>query len=258
MKKFILLVVVLLLLASLDKKENPMSTEFTGVNGQEISYGTTVLNTTTKTIMGWMKFTGATGTSNTGIIGRLVSSDNTDGWWFRRETVSGSTKLRLIQQTTGTLGSWSTNSGAASVGTIFHFALTYNSSSVSNDPIFYIDGVAVSSTEDVTPTGTIKNSAPNNLHLGDMLSVGTVNSVEAVFYSITGYDRILSADEIATAYASRLAIPDYRGLVFAPQVWAGNTEGGTITTNIINTVDGEAGTPAGNPVFSQDTYLTFK
>ena len=82
--------------------------------------------------------------------------------------------------------------------------------------------------------------------------------------SVLVYNRILSASEILDAYNSRLAIPTYKGLVFAPLLVGAkglqNFDGATLSASnlLIDEINGITGTPSGNPVGRADTLLTLK
>jgi hypothetical protein len=77
------------------------------------------------------------------------------------------------------------------------------------------------------------------------------------------YNRILSPAEILDAYNSRLAIPNYNGLVFAPDLRGaagGVVDGATLAAgNVIRDhISGASGVPNGSPVLVADNYLNYK
>lgn len=139
--------------------------------------------------------------------------------------------------------------------------ITYDGGATTNDPVFYLNGVSVAVTERVTPTGTIDTEASINSVVGAVSSGSPKGSVLAVQY-YTG--RVITAAEVLEAYNSRLAIPNYSGLVFSPnlngaaglQTFDGATLSGT--NYIRDTISGATGTPSGSPVGAADTYLNWK
>lgn len=52
------------------------------------------------------------------------------------------------------------------VGTLYHLALTYDGGSTTNDPVFYVNGVSQTLTEDVAPAGTIVSDSADPLNMG--------------------------------------------------------------------------------------------
>jgi uncharacterized protein (TIGR02145 family) len=99
--------------------------------------------------------------------------------------------FRFSRVTSGIPGVWDVafaDKGSSWV----HYVVTYDSSSLSNDPKVYIDGVAQSVTETFTPSGTISSEANQLYNLPNLLN-GTLDDVRI-------YNRILSADEVAQLY----------------------------------------------------------
>ncbi len=79
-----------------------------------------------------------------------------------------------------------------------HIVVTYDNTSTSNDPIFYVNGMATSSIEQTAPTGTHVNESAYDVRLGGSDNsfrqyIGTLDDVRI-------YNRILSADEIQKLY----------------------------------------------------------
>jgi hypothetical protein len=82
-------------------------------------------------------------------------------------------------------------------------------------------------------------------------------------YSFLTYNRILTPAEILDAYNSRLAIPNYNGLVFAPDLQGaagGVADGSTLAAgNVVRDhISGVSGVPTGSPVLRADNYLNYK
>lgn len=159
-------------------------------------------------------------------------------------------------------GFWRTNSAVLSAGVLACITVTFDGSSASNDPIIYINGSSSAITEISTPSGTWTGGTTSNLYIGGAFGYAVNTPPDGRILSACVYNRVASASEIADWYASKLAIPDKRGLVFAPQLWgnAGNEgEGGTMAAGntVADAVSGALGVPSGSPVFRQDTVLTF-
>jgi uncharacterized protein (TIGR02145 family) len=99
--------------------------------------------------------------------------------------------FRFSRVTSGIPGVWDvafSDKGSSWV----HYVVTYDSSSLSNDPKIYIDGISQSVTETFTPSGTI-SSETNQLYTLPNLLNGTLDDVRI-------YNRALSADEVAQLY----------------------------------------------------------
>lgn len=170
-------------------------------------------------------------------------------------------KFGFVAHFTTTNGIWLTTSATLTAGAMNHIAITYDGSLTTNDPVLYLNGASVAVTESTTPAGTYKSGTSSDVYLGSTTSGANLDGKE---FSLCYYNRILSASEIADAYNSRLAIPTWRGLVFAPnllgaaglQTFDGTTLSGT--NYVRDLVSGAQGTPNGSPVGRGDTYLTWR
>lgn len=93
-------------------------------------------------------------------------------------------------------GDWGATYGSlGSFGTLHHVAVTYNSSSTTNDPILYLDAAAQTlAAYDINPIGTI-NSDGTNLMIG-ATSSGS-GDYDGLIAEVAVWNRVLSADEIA-------------------------------------------------------------
>jgi hypothetical protein len=157
-------------------------------------------------------------------------------------------------------GEWRSNSNTVPLNTVTHIAVTHNFSSINNDPLFYVNGASATVNEQNTPSGDWRNTGATNCYLGGRSGI---NAYYGTLYNITIYNRVLSAAEILDAYNSRLAIPSYNGLVFAPDLRGaagGVGDGSTLAAgNVIRDhISGASGVPAGSPVLRADTYLNYK
>jgi len=76
----------------------------------------------------------------------------------------------------------------------YHVAVTYDTSNLTNDPLFYVNGDLVSTTEQITPAGVKKAPGSLNLFLGNQNNLA--NPLGGNLDDVRIYNRILSADEI--------------------------------------------------------------
>lgn len=170
-------------------------------------------------------------------------------------------KFGLIAHFSTTNGIWLTTSATLTPGAWNHVVITYDGSATTNDPIFYLNGASVAITELATPVGTYRTGTTTDLYIGSLTSGANIDGKIA---SLLVYNRILSPAEIADAYASRLAIPDWNGLVFAPSLIGGAGlqvfDGSTLAAGntIVDQVNGYVGVPSGSPLAVADTYLEYK
>lgn len=234
-----------------------MAVLFSGAIGENINWGAlSVLQTVqSKTIICTVNLTGVTGE----IFGLSPSGASDEEWGVALPAAGGGqNRLFWYADWSSVQGQWySTN--VISTGAR-HLAVTYNYGSASNDPVLYVDGVSVAVTESSAPSGAYRTGSGNSVKLGGFLGP----SVNGSIYRILVYNRILSASEILEDYNSRLAIPNYRGLVFAPNLVGAKGiqtfDGATLSSSntMIDNISGAVGTPSGDPLGAADTYLTYE
>lgn len=162
---------------------------------------------------------------------------------------------------TGALnGVWRTNTNAFSYATPFDLAVTYDATSTANAPVIYINGSPVTVNVDTAPLSV---NAMTNFKEIYMATAGAGGRFYGTIISSLVYNRILAASEIAEAHNSRLAVPTYRGLVFAPLLIGATGlqtfDGSALTTSnkIVDQISSALGTPGGSPVGQADQYLTY-
>jgi hypothetical protein len=146
--------------------------DFNGTN-EKIDFGSdaSIDDFTSFTIAFWLRVDTADGVWD--VLGNKRSG-NTSGWDVVVETFSTPDKLRLNTGWSGTAAEAAGHSVDITTGVLVHVAITYDTSSASNDPIFYVDGVAnAAPTENVAPSGTYGADAANNLVLGEDASGGS-------------------------------------------------------------------------------------
>jgi len=112
------------------------------------------------TIMAWI-YPKSDGEGN---FGRIFDKNQ---WVFHlKDESSGFVKLNFTHSFSTTTGDWFTTNRVVPLNAWSHVAIVYDGSSVSNDPIFYLNGVAQTLTEDSTPAGTRSSDASSDLYIG--------------------------------------------------------------------------------------------
>jgi hypothetical protein len=102
-------------------------------------------------------------------FGRLFDKGNANGWsmFIDNDNASGSMDL-LHGTTTGNgLAQWYIGANSVSLNAWHHVAMVYNKSSTNNDPLFYINGIAVAVFEPDQPSGAMVSDAAANLIIGN-------------------------------------------------------------------------------------------
>jgi len=170
-------------------------------------------------------------------------------------------KLTFIALTSGDLGIWETGANTILDNTEYTVSVTYDASSVLNDPVIQINGAVVAITEIVTPTGTI-NIAGDKLVIGNAwLSSSYDYGMDGIIRGAKIYNAIHSSASLADIYTSRWASYPKNSLVSCPflkgaaglQIFDGATLAAGNT--IVDPCSGAVGVPAGDPVGVGETYL---
>jgi len=136
--------------------------------------------------------------------GRIIDKDGTSFAGRMLYVCSSGTcgvnnSLRFARGFGTTDGTWTTTADAVSMGVWQFVAITYDDSSVSNDPVFYVNGSVVSSSENSTPVGSAETTEASynwvigNRPAGDRSFDGSIDEVRV-------YNRILSVNEITALY----------------------------------------------------------
>ena len=232
-------------------------------NTQNVNFGNlpTVRQLSNKTIMGWILIDDL----DTGTWFSLTNNNRTDETFVVGQLNAGSTVMVINALWSVTDGLWYANAALTASANLKHFAVSYNYGSTANDPVFYINGVNYSTVEVLTPAGSYVTGTSGNGYLGSGLTAPSTlePTANCKLLNLNIYNRILTAAEILDAYNSRLAIPNYNGLVFAPDLRGaagGVDDGDTLATaNVIrDRISGASGVPAGSPVLRADNYLNYK
>jgi hypothetical protein len=98
-------------------------------------------------------------------------------------------------------GIWHISTDPFSLNSWVHVCLTYDSSNVSNDPKFYINGSSVSVTEHTTPVGTMENfDAVRESKVGASATGTPANFFNGQMAEVAIWNRILTPTEVTEVY----------------------------------------------------------
>ena len=163
---------------------------FSNVNGYlNCSSPATLDDLATMTITAWVHLDESSG----GVAIKSDANAWSDGWsLFVSE---GSLSFQAGFSAGSHTGWWGQSSGSIPSKQWTYVAATYDHRSASNDPVFYVNGQSVTTTEYMAPSGTYGSDANTLLYLGrhsETLS-GTLDDVRI-------YNRILTAQEIKQLY----------------------------------------------------------
>ncbi len=153
-------------------------------------------------------------------------------------------KIVFFRVFSTTNGGWSTDDSSLQFNTDSQFGIIYTDDSVSNDPIFVLDGVSVNVNEDQTPVGAADNDSSLEWWFGSTLT--GIREFDGTMFPVSIWDRALSVAELI-AYQHGAEIPD--GLVSFYQANEGAP--GTAATSIVDVASNRAdATDEGNPNYA--------
>jgi len=145
-----------------------------------------------------------------------IANKNADGWgndgWTFYTTYNEDPYEPAFIHGWGTpssdRGRWDISTKPCSLNTWYNLAVVYNSDSVNNDPIFYVNGTAQTTVEGQTPAGTVHSDAAQNLQIGR--SVGG-DYFDGVIDEVRVSDSIRAANWMKASYNSAIdaLIKDY-------------------------------------------------
>lgn len=180
--------------------------EFNGTSGSVKLQGTTAADDIFQnggTISAWIYATGW----GEGGFGRIADKASVtfasalgEGWGFQL-TSTGS--LLFDQGFTLGLGEWETSAGSISLNQWTHVALTYDSSSVSNTPKMFINGVQVSVRTNSTGIGVAGSDAGLKLTVGNFAGEDN-RTFDGIIDEFRLSTDLLTASEINAAYRATL------------------------------------------------------
>lgn len=180
--------------------------DFDGTNDYVSAGSPTVLDDMGPiTVSGWVN---ADTMGTTRIINKS-GAGFASGWIFRLCNSDGANcpstgnTLNFAAGFSGLAGRWYAPANSINTGQWIFVAVSYDRSSLSNDPVFYVNGAKVTTTEAATPSGTYLSDASASLHIGAD-SDGT-SGFDGKIDEVRIYNRILSSDEVSQLY--RLTTP---------------------------------------------------
>jgi len=123
-------------------------------------------------------------------------------FYFRNDNMS----LSLRAARSPNDARWRTNEDILTFDSIwYHVAVTYDSTSTSNDPVFYINGSVIPVTENVVPAGTkIDNAGTGNIGR----SINENQQWHGAIDELRIYDKILSAQEVGALFVEGASISE--------------------------------------------------
>ncbi len=135
------------------------------------------------------------------VADKTTSTGGATGWGLRVNSgLAPINSLQLEVDFSTTQGIWISPNNSILTAVWYSCAVTYNSDAVGNDPVFYIDGVLVATTENTTPVGTRVSDAAVEMVIGNFDDLN--RSFDGDIADLRFYDRVLPADEIQTIHAS--------------------------------------------------------
>jgi len=134
--------------------------------------------------------------------GHIIGNFSDPSGW--RVGIRNGLKVQLYQKGTGAPGVWDTAAGALTLNTWSHIVVTRDTSTSTNAPIIYINGVVKTLTNTNVQGGSIADETGNHLMIGNV-KTATVDHQYPFIGTITNYkifQRILSPTEVAAIYAA--------------------------------------------------------
>lgn len=171
-----------------------------GVTDQMITVTTTSTNffASGGTAIGWIN----PNTDGESAGGRIFDVNTNQAILFTGDKVGSFMKLNFIKGFSTTNGSWETAATPLEISKWSLVGVTYDSSNVANDPIFYLNGNPYSVTEVATPVGSA--STGNALILGDNSSASPVRGFDGKMQEIVFFDKIFTPGEMRRYYANAM------------------------------------------------------
>jgi hypothetical protein len=180
-----------------------MAFEFGVVSTDKIAVGVTTLSTLV-TFAAWVYREGDGGGGN----GRIF--DKRDGVQAEAELIFTNTSGLLVYQRnrSSTNGVWRPGSAVLTVNTWVHIAITMDNTLTTNDPIFYVNGSPVATSELATPVGTLVSNTSE--HIIGNRATDSARNWDGFMAHVAKWSRILTPGEIALMGRSSMALsPQY-------------------------------------------------
>ncbi len=168
------------------------SLTFDGINDYVLTGLTSHYNQTT--ISAWI-YPRSLGEGN---LGRIIDKRENGGVETLYFALNGNNKLIFGRKfSTSLIGNWLTLDNSITLGTWNHVIVTFDESSSTNKPVFYINGVLASSTTAYNPTGTATTNTDRYIigNRGD-----TTRTFDGKIDDVRIYNRIVTPTEVQTLY----------------------------------------------------------
>ena len=150
---------------------------------------------TAKTIILWLYPSGLTQTSRP----MTKASLQADGWSALVHHTSK--RFQYSQGFATQLGQWVTPDNSLVEDNWQNFAVTYDRSSVDNDPVLYLNGVSQTVTEVNTPSGAVQSDASQALWVGARYNAGSPDKVwSGLIGEVLIYSRLFPPQEVQNIY----------------------------------------------------------
>ena len=144
-----------------------------------------------------------------GNFGRIA--DKNQWLFYVRDELNGFIRLNFNHSFSTTEGSWKTTDRVIPLNAWSHVALFYDSDSASNDPVFYVNGVAQTITEGQTPVGTRSADTSSDLFIGN--NSGGTRGFDGYMMDVKIYKNVALSATNAGVLASKINVdPDVIGL----------------------------------------------
>lgn len=193
--------------------------------------GSSIDNLTTRTYSAFVKLSSLAN----GYYYIVEKNNGVNGPEFAIDITAGVPSLAMWFSGTVSGGYWTAPITGLAVNEWHHYAVTFNISSISNDPVMYVDGVSKTVSEGTTPSGSFESDAAQTLNIGGSSSAG--NYLPGTIRDVSVYNTILTSTEIANIYKLN-GFPYSTGLV---AYWTIN-DGAVNTSADGDTVSDSSGT----------------
>lgn len=196
---------------------------------------------------------------------RLIdkSGGSAKGWTIDLNNFAGfPEEITFTHAFTGTNGFWLSDDNSIAVATNYHFAVTYDRTSVVNDPILYLNGSPINVTETSTPTGSTDDDSAEDFAIGNTADGAGGFPHDGKEWDISVYNKILTPAEVLEDADSDVFVIPSRGLVFHLPLLGSDGKkaftGVLSNTNFVyDYMGGVKGTPANSPIAHPETEMAF-
>lgn len=169
-------------------------------------------------------------------------------------------RLVFLCSFSGVSGWWQTDTNPFLTSQWVHIVITFDGSSASNNPVFYINGSSVTVNELQAPSGSLVNKASTSLEIGNSINITTgiyTRAFDGKMFDARIYNRVITSAEATELYNA--GTPDHTlvtdGLVFqGPAVYADQGDDASLAGTVLSSTDRlveniirAVGIPSGSP-----------